>query len=84
MSHIQNNNLSDQFQSVYCQNSSTESDLLKVKTDILNSLEKGKITCHVLLDLSAAFVEINHDTLLNRLDTRFGIKGTAQNGSRIT
>ena len=40
--------------------------LLKVKTDVIRALENQEVTIPVLLDLSAAFNTINHDTLLSR------------------
>ena len=52
-----------------------EAALCKVKRDFLNAFVKGKITYLVLLDLSAASETINHNILLNRIDTRFCIKG---------
>ena len=57
-------------------NHSTESALLKVKNILLN-MEAQKVTLLVLLDLSAAFDTVRHDTLLNRLKSRFGVDGKA-------
>ena len=51
----------------------TETALLRVLTDIINDMDKGMITCVILLDLSAAFDTVNHDLLLKRLQHRFGI-----------
>ena len=51
---------------------STESALLKVKSDLLHALDKQEVTCLVLLDLSAAFDTVDHDLLLNRLHFRYG------------
>ena len=62
-------------QSAYKQNHSTESALLKVKNDILLNMEAQKITLLVLLDFSAAFDTVRHDTLLNRLTLSFGVDG---------
>ena len=64
-------------QSAYKQNHSTESALLKVKNDILLNMEAQKVTLLVLLDLSAAFDTVRHDTLLYRLKSRFGVDGKA-------
>ena len=40
-------------------------------------MDKGRVTTLTLLDLSAAFDTIDHDILFNRLDSWFGITGTA-------
>ena len=65
------------FQSAYRANHSTETALLRVFNDILRSMDQQKVTILVLLDLSAAFDTVDHNILLHRLHTRFGISGTA-------
>ena len=75
--HMTTNYLHMPLQSAYKQNHSTESALLKVKNDILLNMEAQKITSLVLLDFSAAFDTVQHDTLLNRLKSRFGVDGRA-------
>ena len=65
------------FQSAYRVNHSTETVLLQVFNDILRSMDQQKVTILVLLDLSAAFDTVDHNALLHRLHTRFGISGTA-------
>ena len=44
---------------------STESALLKVKSDLLYAMDNQEVICLVLLDLSAAFDTVDHDLLLN-------------------
>ena len=39
-------------------------------------MDDGKISMVVLLDLSAAFVTIDHEILLARLQSYFGVDGT--------
>ena len=53
-------------QSAYRRNHSTETALLRVISDILNSIDKQKVTLLGLLDLSAAFDCVDHDILLSR------------------
>ena len=65
------------FQSVYKVGHSTETALLCIKNEIHLSLSKGMPTALVLLDLSAAFDTIGHDTLLSCLSARFGFAGSA-------
>ena len=60
-------------QSAYRQNFFTETALLKVKTDILEAIDKKEVMCLIMLDLSAAFDTVNHHLLLNRLKYRFGV-----------
>ena len=64
-------------QSAYRKFHSTESALLKVKTDIIKAMDNQEITCLRLLDLLAAFDTIDHIILLNRLETTFGIRDTS-------
>ena len=64
-------------QSAYHANHSTETSLLKVKTDILHLIDEQNVVCVCMLDLSAAFDTISHSKLLNHLYYRFGIMGTA-------
>ena len=65
------------FQSAYKVGHSTETALLCIKSEIHLALSKGMPTALVLLDLSAAFDTIDHDTLLSCLSARFGFAGSA-------
>ena len=76
-SHICMNNLYPANQSSYRKNYSTETALLRVKNDILLNMNKQHVTLLVLLDLSAAFDTVDHNVLLSRLHSKFGISGTA-------
>ena len=64
-------------QSAYRAHHSTETALLKVKTDILRAIDNQEVTCLVLLGLSAAFDTVDHKILLERLENYFGITGVA-------
>ena len=50
---------------------------MKVKNDILMNMDEQKVTLLVLLDLSSAFDTVNHQVLLERLRSRFGVTRTA-------
>ena len=58
-------------------NRSTEIALIKVKSDILDAVDRQEVTFLVLLDLSAAFDTVDHAILLLRLYQRIGICETA-------
>ena len=76
--HMLNNQLMDEFQSVYRTKHSTETALLKVQSDVLSALDKeGSIVVMIMLDLSAAFDTIDHEFLLSRLRDMFGIQDQA-------
>ena len=71
--------LLDRYQSAYRKFHSTESALLRVQNDILSSLHDRKMVVLAMLDLSAAFDTIDHNILFTRLQSRFGIYGSALN-----
>ena len=66
------NNLNATMQSAYRRNHSVETALLGVCNDLLLTIDKGLEAILLLLDYSAAFDTICHDTLLRRLQIRFG------------
>ena len=82
VNHIEGHNLMEVHQSAYCAYHSTETALLKVKTDVIRALENQEVACLILLDLSTAFDTIDHNTLLRRLEMRFAVTDTALNWLR--
>ena len=77
LAHLQENNLCNPFQSACRTGHSTETALLRVVNDLLNAMDEDKISVLLLLDLSAACDTIDHQILLSRLETVFGIRSTA-------
>ena len=61
-------------QSVYRKFHSTETALLKLTNDILDSIDHGKISILAALDMSAAFDTLDHATLLE-LEHTFDLSG---------
>ena len=68
-------NLLPCLQSAYRKHHSTETAVLKVLGDILLAVDSGDLSVLALLDLSAAFDTVDHDILLRRLKTSFGLDG---------
>ena len=73
--HMTSNNLYPLLQSAYRRNHSTETALLKVRSDILMKMNSQNVVLLVMLDLSAAFDTVNHTVLLNRLQSTLGFTG---------
>ena len=78
-SHMTNNNLYEELLSSYRKFHSTETALTCVHDDILRTIDDSKAVLHIMLDLSAAFDNVDHDVLLGRLKPGLGICGTALN-----
>ena len=75
--HLVSNGLHEELQSAYRRFHTTETALLKVQSDIPESLDNGCVTALVMLDLSAAFDTLGHGILLHRFENLFGISGAA-------
>jgi hypothetical protein len=54
---------------------STETALLSLLSDIYSAMDKSQITLLALFDASSAFDMVDHDILLHRLETSFGLSG---------
>jgi len=67
------NDLFPDLQSAYRSNHSMKTAVLKVLSDILLALDSSKLALPSLLDMSAAFDSIDHDTLLQKLLTSYGL-----------
>ena len=77
--HLVENGLHEELQSAYHRFHLTETALLKVQSDILESLDNGFVTVLVMLDMSAVFDTLNHGILLSHFENVFGISGAALN-----
>ena len=82
--HLSENNLNEKFQSAYKARHSTETCLLKVTSDILNSIDDGHVSVLTMLDLSSAFDTIDHEILLKRLKITLVLMVLLLNGSNLT
>ena len=69
------NKLLESFQSAYRAGHSTETALLRVHNDIVNTVDQKKGVFLVLLDLSADFDTVDHDILLAFLRDHIGLDG---------
>ena len=75
--HLDVNDLWPVFQSAYRRHHCTETALLRVFNDLLNANDSNQVSVLTLLDLSSAFDTIDHGILLHRLESVYGITGTA-------
>lgn len=73
---LEKHGLFDKFQSGFRKNHSTETALLKIQSDIMMSADSKEYTVMVLLDLSSAFDNIDHNIMINRLRDLVGMSGS--------
>jgi len=71
--YLKDHDLLPDLQSAYRGHHSTETAVLKVLSDILSALDTGNIEMLTLLNLSAAFDSVDHNTLLQRLRKSYGL-----------
>ena len=75
--HLESFSSLSPFQSAYRKFYSTETALTRIHNDLLLAMNRQRVSALVLLDLSAAFDTLDHEILLNRLNSCFGISETA-------
>jgi Reverse transcriptase (RNA-dependent DNA polymerase) len=63
-------------QSGFRTNHSTETALLSLLSEIYSAVDRSELTLLALYDVSSAFDMVDHEILLQRLETSFGLKGT--------
>lgn len=74
--HCKEHNLLPDYQSAYRENFSCETALVKLTNDILWSMERGRVTSLVAIDLSAAFDTVDYEVMDRVLEVKFGLKKT--------
>jgi len=80
--YLRDNSLLPDRQSAYRAHHSTETAVLRVLADILLALDSGNLAVLTQLDLSAAFDSVDHNILLRRLQTTYGLGGVVMNWFR--
>ena len=76
--HLASNyNLMEPMQSAYRKHHSTETTLLAVQNDLLMAIDQKKAAVLVLLDLTVPFDTIDYNILLQRMNTKYGVRGVA-------
>ena len=71
------NNLLLELQAVYWHGRSTESALLNVLSNIIDSIDKDSLALLAFINLSTAFDIVDHDLMQKRLVRSFGFDGTS-------
>ena len=77
--YVEHNKLLSKFQSGYRKYHSCETATLKIHNDILLMCDDNSNVIILLLDLSAAFDTVNHQRLLQKLQSLYNISGTVLN-----
>ena len=70
--HLNSSGYVEKFQSAYKKG---HFSILKVQSDISSALDRRTVVVMVQLDMSAAFDTVNHNILLERMESEFGLGG---------
>ena len=65
------------YQSAYRKNFSCKTSIIKVVNDVLWNFENQEVCAMCMIDLSAAFDMVDHQILLQVLQSRFRVLGSA-------
>src|SRR6218665_2009508 len=80
--YLEQSGLLPSMQSGFRAHHSTETALLSLLSDIYTAMNKSHVTLLALLDASLAFDMVDHEILLQRLETSFGLSGSPLNWFR--
>jgi hypothetical protein len=75
--YLASNSLLNTNQSGFTKHHSTETLLASLYSKLVSAIGRQQVSCLCLLDISAAFDTLDHEILLKRLSTWFGISDTA-------
>ena len=65
------------YQSAYKQGHSCKMALIKILNDLLWAMEHQQVSALILLDLTATFDTVDHSILIEVLNNKLGVTGTA-------
>ena len=74
--YLEHSGLLPSHQSGYRAYHSTETALLSLLSDIYSAVDRSQLTLLALFDVSSAFDMVDHEILLQRLETSCGLKGS--------
>jgi len=72
--HLLNSANFSHYQSAYMKEHSTETALLDVLDGVYTAADDKQVTVLIGLDLTAGFYTVDHEVLLQRLQSEFGVK----------
>jgi len=73
--YLDKDNLLPTFQSGFRKGHSTETLLVRLLSDIYGAIDRSQVILLALFAVSTAFDTVDHDIILRRLSTSFGLSG---------
>ena len=77
-SHLNKHNLLYDYQYGFREGHSTTQALTELTDSLKESVDKGKYSCGIFIDLTKAFDTVNHSILIDKLK-KYGVSGIANN-----
>ena len=78
--YLDKDNLLPTFQSGFRKGHSTETLLVRLLSDIYGAIDRSQVILLALFAVSTAFDTVDHDIILRRLSTSFGLSGNFLTG----